>query len=493
LIGPSVLMVHAASPSFRLAALALLMVGCASMAPPYEVPALPVSPRYASVTTQGGASVAAIGWRDYFTDPQLQSLISLALDNNRDLRSAVLRVEEARAAYGIQRAELFPTIGAEARGDRSRTPARMSLTGRPLVASQYQVGLGLASWEIDFWGRVRSLEDAALETYLATDAASRAASIGLVAQVANGYLALRGLDERIALARQTIASREESFRIFTRRVEVGSTSRFNLTEVQTLLTQAQALGAQLELARAAQFNALTLLVGAPVELPPEHGEFDESNVFRELGPGLPSDLLLQRPDIVAAEHLLKAANANIGAARAAFFPRIALLGSIGTASVELNELFASGSLAWLFSPSISLPIFDGGRRKNNLSLAETRRDLAVTQYEKTVQVAFRDVSDALSARVWLRQQVAIARTALATQAERARLSQLRFNNGASAFLDVLDAQRDLLDAEQQLVQTRRELLSSQVSLYAALGGGALDFDSPVAGDKPDPPRATSAP
>ncbi|MBK7422283.1 MAG: efflux transporter outer membrane subunit [Propionivibrio sp.] len=480
----------------RIAGIALLMAGCASMAPPYEVPALPVSPVYASVTTQDGVSAAAIGWRDYFTDPQLQSLISLALDNNRDLRSAVLRVEEARAAYGIQRADLFPTIGALAREDRSRTPARMSLTGRPLVASQYQVGLGLASWEIDFWGRVRSLEDAALETYLATDAASRAASIGLVAQVANNYLALRGLDERIALARQTIASREESFRIYTRRVEVGSTSRFNLTEVQTLLTQAQALGAQLELARAAQFNALTLLVGAPVELPPEQGQFDESNVFRELRPGLPSDLLLQRPDIVAAEHLLKAANANIGAARAAFFPRIALLGSLGTASVELNDLFASGSLAWLFSPSISLPIFDGGRRKNNLSLAETRRDLAVTQYEKTVQLAFRDVSDALSARVWLRQQVAIARTALATQVERARLSQLRFNNGASAFLDVLDAQRDLLDAEQQLVQTRRELLSSQVSLYAALGGGALDFDSPPAGEKskpPEPPPATSAP
>jgi multidrug efflux system outer membrane protein len=407
---------NAGSSSLRLAAVALLMAGCASMAPPYEVSALPVPPVYASVTHQGGASAAAIGWRalrgtlpaghllgwrDYFTDPQLRSLIGLALDNNRDLQSAVLRVEQARAAYGIQRADLFPSVGALAREDRSRTPARLSLTGRPLVASQYQVGLGLASWEIDFWWRVRSLEDAALETYLATDAARRAASIGLVAQVANSYLALRGLDERIALARQTIASHEKTFRIFTRRVEVGSTSRFNLTEVQTLLTQAQALGAQLELARAAQFNALTLLVGVPVKLPPEQGQLDESNVFRELRPGLPSDLLLQRPDIVAAEHLLKAANANIGAARAAFFPRIALVGSLGTASVELTDLFASGSLAWLFSPSISLPIFDAGRRQNNLSLAETNRDLAVTQYEKTVQVAFRDVSDALSARVWL--------------------------------------------------------------------------------------------
>ncbi|MFZ3140688.1 efflux transporter outer membrane subunit [Polaromonas sp.] len=457
-----------------LAAAALLLCGCASMAPPYEAPALPVSQRYADDAVQEGASAAATGWRDYFADPQLQALIKLALEHNRDLRTAVLHVEEARAAYGIQRADLFPTIGAQAGMDRARTPADLNLTGQPLLGSQYQAGLGLTSWEIDFWGRVRSLRDAALESYLATDEARRAATVGLIAQVANSYLTLRELDERIALARQNIASRAETLRIFSRRVEVGATSRLNLTQVQTLLTQAQALGAQLEQARAAQLNALTLLTGAPLELPVAPGRLDEQHLLRELNAGLPSDLLTQRPDIAAAEHQLKAANASIGAARAAFFPRVALTGSLGTASAELDGLFASGSQSWTFSPSISLPIFNGGRLQGNLTLTEVRRDLAVAQYEKTVQGAFRDVADALSARRWLAEQLAIAQAALSAQTERARLSQLRYDNGASAFLEVLDAQRDLLTAQQQLVQTRRALLSSSVSLYAALGGGSME-------------------
>lgn len=455
----------------------ILLSGCASMAPRYEAPALPVAPVYAPEAAQDGASASAIGWRDYFIDPSLQNLIQRALDNNRDLRTAVLRVEEARAVHGIQRSELFPTVGIQAGADRSRTPADLNMTGKTLFASQFQAGLGIASWELDFWGRVRSLQDAALENFLATDAARRAAALGLVAQVADSYFRLREFDERIALAHQTIASRAESFRIFTRRVEVGSNSRFSLTQVQTLLTQAEALGAQLEQQRDAQFHALTLLVGATIDLPPEQGQLDEQDSLRQLRPGLPSDLLIQRPDIVAAEHALKAANANIGAARAAFFPRIALTGSLGTASAELGDLFAAGSLAWIFSPSISLPIFDGGLRSANLSLAEIRRDMNVANYEQTVQAAFRDVADALSARHWLVRQVSIAQTALETQTERARLSQLRYDNGASAYLEVLDAQRDLLDAEQRLVQMRRALLTSHVSLYAALGGGSMDFVS----------------
>jgi len=473
-------------------AIGVFLYGCASMAPPYTTPALPVSAAYATDGAQDGASAASIAWRDYFTDPQLQTLIELALANNRDLHTAVLRVEEARAAYGIQRAERFPTIGAQASKDRSLTPGDLNMTGEPLIANQYQVGLGLSGWEIDFWGRVRSLQNAALESYLATDSARRAATLALVAQVANSYFALREVDERIVLAQQTITSRSESLRIFTRRVEVGSTSRLNLTQVQTLLTQAQALSIQLEQERAAQSHALTLLLGAPADLPFGQGPMDEQQALRELRPSLPSDLLTQRPDIVAAEHQLKAANANIGAARAAFFPRIALTSSLGTASAELDGLFAAGSLAWIFSPSISLPIFDGGWRHNNLSLAETRRDLAVANYEKTVQLAFRDVSDALSACHWLSRQVAIARSALATQSERARLSQLRYDSGAAPYLDVLDAQRDLLAAEQQLVQTRRALLSSRVGLYAALGGGAMDFASPPSHDIPTSTQGTSA-
>jgi outer membrane protein, multidrug efflux system len=470
-----------------------LLPACSSMAPPYETPLIPIAAQYPPSTSPGGIGVAEIGWRNYFTDLPLRNLITQALENNRDLRITILHVAEARAAYGIQRADLFPNIGAQTGVDRSRTPADLSFTGKPLLASQYQVMLGLATWEIDFWGRVRSLKDAALEDYLATDAARRAASIALVAQVANAYLSLREYDERIDLARQTIASRTESFRIFTRRVEVGATSRLNLTQVQTLLTQAQALGAQLQQARAAQLNALTLLVGAPLDLPPLAGQLDAQQALSVLRPGLPSDLLTQRPDIIAAEHQLKAANANIGAARAAFFPRIALTASAGTASAELSGLFNSGSLAWIFSPSISLPIFDAGRRRNNLDLAEVRRDLAVAGYEKTVQGAFRDVADALAARRWLTEQVDIARTTLATQRERARLSQLRYDNGAAAYLDVLDAQRDLLAAEQQLVQTRRALLSSQVSLYAALGGGTADFASIPDPRPPAPKRETSPP
>jgi outer membrane protein, multidrug efflux system len=473
-------------------AIGVFLSGCASMAPPYATPALPVAPAYAISGLPDGTSAASIAWRDYFTDPHLQTLIELALANNRDLRTAVLRVEEARAAYGIQRAERFPTLNVQASQDRSLTPGDLNITGKPLFASQYQVGLGLSAWEIDFWGRVRSLQDAALESYLATDSARRAATIALVAQVANSYFALREFDERIVLANRTIVSRTESLRIFTRRVEVGATSRLDLTQVQTLLTQAQALGMQLEQERAAQSHALTLLLGTPAELSLGQGLMDEQQVLRDLRPGLPSDLLTQRPDIVAAEHQLKAANANIGAARAAFFPRIALTSSLGTASAELNGLFAAGSQAWIFSPSISLPIFDGGRRHNNLSLAETRRDLAVANYEKTVQVAFRDVSDALSARHWLSRQVTIARTALATQNERARLSQLRYDSGAAPYLDVLDAQRDRLSTEQELVQTRRALLSSRVSLYAALGGGAMDFVSPPSHDISSSTQGTSA-
>ncbi len=454
---------------------ALALSGCASIATLHETPAPVVAAQYPTYDPQQAADAAAISWRDYFTDPLLRSLIDKALENNRDLRISVLRVAEARAAYGIERADLFPNIGSEAGVDRSRTPADLSITGKPLLASQYQVMLGLASWEIDFWGRVRSLQDAALENYLATDSARRGASIALVAQVANAYLTLCEFDERIAMAQQTIASRSESFRIFTRRVEVGATSRLNLTQVQTLLIQAQALGAQLEQARAAEFNALTLLLGTSPDLPPLVGKLDAKNLLTALRPGLPSALLIQRPDILAAEHQLKAANANISAARAAFFPRIALTASAGTASTELSGLFASGSLAWIFLPSISLPLFDAGRLRNNLDLAEVRRDIAVAGYAKTVQSAFRDVADALSARRWLLEQVTIARSGLSTQRQRAHLSQLRYDNGAAAYLDVLDAQRDLLVAEQQLMQTHRALLSSQVSLYTALGGGALDF------------------
>ncbi|MEX0143230.1 efflux transporter outer membrane subunit [Massilia sp. LMS1-1-1.1] len=458
-----------------LAALAatLALAGCASMAPAYAPPPLPVAAQYPE-TDPAGAHAPDVAWQSYFADPRLQALIAQALASNRDIRIAALRVEEARAAYGIQRAEQFPTIALGASGSRARVPDDLSPTGRAMTSAQYQAGLNVSAWELDFWGRVRSLKDSALQTLLASDEARRAVGVALVAQVANGYLGLRELDERVELARATVDSRAESLRIFTRRFEVGSISKLDLTQVETLLSQALSLSAQLEQARAVQAHALAQLVGGPVDLTPvaEVRRFDDASVLQPLHAGLPSALLTQRPDLIAAEHQLRAAQANIGAARAAFFPTISLTAAYGTASAELNGLFDSGSGAWNLAPRLVLPIFDAGRLRANMDLAEVRRDVAVANYEKSVQGAFREVADALSNRRWLALQVDIGKTTLAAQSERARLAKLRYDNGAAPYLEVLDAQRDLLTVEQQLVQTRRALLSSQVSLYAALGGGA---------------------
>ena len=465
--------VSALPPCARMAALAatVLLAGCASLAPTYAPPPLPVAAQYPE-NDAAGAHAPDVAWQAYFADPRLQSLIAQALASNRDMRVAALRVEEARAAYGIQRAEQFPTVALGASGSRTRVPGDLSLTGRAMTSAQYQAGLNVSAWELDFWGRVRSLKDSALQTLLASDEARRAIGVALVAQVANGYLGLRELDERVELARATVDSRAESLRIFTRRFEVGSISKLDLTQVETLLSQALSLSAQLEQARAVQAHALAQLVGGPVDLTPDTRRFDDASVLQPLHAGLPSALLTQRPDLVAAEHQLRAAQANIGAARAAFFPTISLTAAYGTASAELSGLFDSGSGAWNFAPRLVLPIFDAGRIRANMDLAEVRRDVAVANYEKSVQGAFREVADALSNRRWLALQVDIGKTTLAAQSERARLAKLRYDNGAAPYLEVLDAQRDLLTVEQQLVQTRRALLSSQVSLYAALGGGA---------------------
>ena len=464
--------------SLRTASLALsavVLTGCMSLAPAPDTPPLPVPEAWPAHLGSGtdGAHAGELAWQAYFTDPLLQRLIETALENNRDLRVAALRVEEASATFRIQRSDRFPAMGVGAQGGRARVPGDLNMSGRSQVGGEYRAEVGLTTWELDLWGRIRNLEDAALQTWLASDAARQAVHLALIAQVADGYLGLREIDERVAIARQTVTTREESYRIFRRRVEVGSTSKLDLTQVQTLLNQAQALLTQLEQARTTQLHALALLVGADPGPLPAKAPFDETTVLAELRAGLPSELLVSRPDIISAEHQLRASNAHIGAARAAFLPRIALTGSFGTASSDLNGLFDSGSRAWTFMPTLSLPIFDGGRRRANLELSEVRRDIAVAGYEKTIQTAFREVADALSAKHWLAEQLTIQRANLEAQSERARLAQLRYDNGSAAFLEVLDAQRDLLGAQQQLVQARRALLSSQVALYAALGGGTL--------------------
>lgn len=452
---------------------AAALAGCMSLAPPHETPPLPVAGDWPADSPAGAAGARAqdLPWNEYFTDPALRRLIETALANSRDLRTAALRVEEARAAFGIQRADRFPGVDVGAQGARARTPGDLNVSGDSVVGGEYRAELGLSSWELDLWGRVRNLEASALQNWLATGAARQAVRVALIAQVADGYLGLRELDERVAIARQTVASREASYRIFRRRFEVGATSKLELTQVQTLLTQAQSLHARLAQARARQLHALVQLVGSdPGPLPP--APLDQDAALAELQPGLPSELLANRPDILAAEHRLRAARVDIGAARAAFFPRIALTSAWGTASAELGGLFESGGRAWAFVPTLSLPIFDGGRRRAGLDLAEVRRDIAVAGYEQAIQAAFREVADALSAQRWLAEQLDIQHVALEAQAERARLAQLRYDNGSAAYLEVLDAQRDLLDAAQQLVQARRAVLSNRVALYAALGGGA---------------------
>lgn len=458
--------------------LAATLAGCASMAPRMATPAAPVPTQWSNTEGVQGQDAAETAWRDYFTDPQLRALIASALENNRDLRIAVLRTEEARAAFRIQRADQFPTVGFNGQGARARVPGDLNASGATAIGGEYRAEVGVSSWELDLWGRVRSLKQSALEQWLATEEGRRAAEQALIAQVADGYLGLRELDERVALAQRTLETRQESFRIFTRRYDLGAASKLEQTQVLSLLTQAQALHAQLEQARASQLHALGLLVGADPGPLPDPAPFDESTVLAELSPGLPSEVLVARPDIMSAEHSLRAANANIGAARAAFLPRIALTGTFGSASAELDGLFESGSRAWTFAPVLSLPIFNAGRLRANLELSEVRRDIAVAEYEKAIQTAFREVADALAARRWLRERRDVLQVARDTADERARLAKLRYDAGSATYLEVLDAQRELLDAGQQLVQARRALLSSQVELYRALGGGSAPVASP---------------
>ncbi|AHE53560.1 MULTISPECIES: efflux transporter outer membrane subunit [Sphingomonadaceae] len=448
----------------------MLLAGC-SFAPAHVRPPQPVPQTYAA-SAPGSPSIARIGWHDFFREEQLRALIAAALENNRDIRIASGRIAEARAAWRIQGSALYPQLDAVATGTRARTPADLSMTGQAVTGNQIYGQLS-AGWEIDFWGRLRNLNEAARAQYLATEEARRAIATDLIAQIANGYLLEREYEERAVLAVRTIATREESLRIMRRRYEVGSGSKLEMTQAQTLLAQAQTALQALDQDRDVNRNALALLVGRPVDMRP--GPLGLAEVAPEvvLPPGLPSELLANRPDIVAAEYSLRAANANIGAARAAFFPNINLTGTFGTASSELDGLFKNGSLSWNFSPTISLPLFNAGRLAANLDVTKARQVIAVADYEKTVQAAFRDVSDALVRRRQLGLQIETTRVMLAALQERARLAQLRFDNGRSAYLEVLDAQRDLFDTEQTLVQLRRAELASAVALYAALGGGFL--------------------
>jgi multidrug efflux system outer membrane protein len=455
-----------------------LIPGGCTLAPEYTRPASPVpvawpaGPAFQAPETVAAAPTGAeLKWQEFFTDERLQKIIETALRNNRDFRLAALNVERARAIYGIQRAELLPTINAVGSGIKERVPADLSRTGREMTSERYDVDLGIISWEIDFFGRIRSLKDRALEEYLATDQARRSAQILLVSAVADAYFTLGADRENLKLATSTLETQEASYKLIRKRFDVGLASELDLRQAQSLVDVAMRDVARYTQIAAQDENALNLLVGSP--LPPELLMSELGNVIplREISPGLSSELLLQRPDVLAAEHRLKAANANIGAARAAFFPRISLTTTIGTASAELSGLFKSGQDTWAFAPQIVMPIFDA-RTWSAYDVTKADKEITVTQYEKAIQTAFREVADALAVRGTVNQQIAAQQSLVNAFAATYRLSNARYVKGIDNYLSVLVAQRSLYAAQQGLIFLRLARIANLVTLYKALGGGA---------------------
>ncbi|ACG71788.1 RND efflux system, outer membrane lipoprotein, NodT family [Anaeromyxobacter sp. K] len=459
-----------------LAALSVLAVSGCTLAPRYQRPAAPVAAEFAGgAEPAAGPAAADLGWRDVFQDPGLQAVIDQALRENRDLRVAALNVELARAQYGIQRSYLLPTVGATGSGSRARTAKDLSFTGEPSVGNTFSAGVGLTSFEIDLFGRVRSLRNQALEQYLATEEAHRSAHLALVSEVAVQYLASRALQSQVALAEQTLQTVQQSYDLAKRTFEAGRTSEldFRTAEAQVETARVNLSAYRQQLAQAE--NALVLLAGGPLPKDlPAATPLEQQPPVAELPAGLPSDLLQRRPDILSAEHQLKAANASIGAARAAFFPSISLTASVGTASTELSNLFTVGSGTWAFSPRIDLPIFTGGRNKANLDAANVRKQIEIASYEKAIQAAFREVADALVARGRLDEQLEAQTRRVEAEQRRYDISELRYRKGVDSYLNVLTAQRDLYGAQQQLIQTRLARFSNSIGLYRALGGGWLE-------------------
>jgi multidrug efflux system outer membrane protein len=423
-------------------------------------------PATASATTVAGS--AALEWQTYLTDPNLRQLIDTALANSRDMRVALLAIDQARAQLGIRRADQFPAVNAAANG--SRTP---SSSGG--INSSYTAGLIVTAYEIDFFDRVASLKEQALAQYLASAEASQTVQISLIAAVTQGWLNLLADEELLAITQQTVSSRDESLKLVELKLKHGAASDFDLRAAQTLLEGARVTLAQQMRQRALDENALVLLLGQPlsnaqmVQLA-QHKLAQVS--FTELPSGSPSDLLTHRPDIRQAEQNLIASNANIGAARAAFFPRISLTTGVGSASSELSGLFKDGSWGWTLAPQLVLPIFDAGRNQANLDASKVGRDIAIAQYEKSIQTAFREVADALASRSTLAQQSQAQQALLQAEEARSRLTQLRLDNGVANQLEWLDAQRSLFAAQQGMVQTRLANLQNQVALFKVLGGGA---------------------
>jgi len=450
--------------------------GC-TMAPKYTQPEAPIPGEWpqgeAYKIPQAGPealAVSGLSWKAFFIDPKLQQIIQTALDNNRDMRIAALNVERARALYGIQRAELFPAVNGVGEGVKQRLASDLVSPGNSRTIEQYSVGLGIAAWEMDFFGRIRSLKDQALEEYLATDEARSSAQIALVSEVARVYLALAADRENLKLARSTLTSQQAAYDLIKRQYEVGVASELDLRQAQIPVDAARGDVARFTQTTAQDQNALTLLAGSPVPKDLLPSDLARCNPSKEIFAGLSSEALLNRPDIMAAEHRLRGAYAFIGAARASFFPRISLTTSIGTASDELSGLFGSGSGTWSFVPQITVPIFDA-RTWAAYRVSKAQQEIALAQYEKTIQTAFREVADSLAVQGTVDRQVAAQMSLTKAVADTYRLSNQRYTKGIDSYLGALDAQRSLYAAQQGLISLRLAKLANQVRLYAVLGGG----------------------
>lgn len=463
----------------------LTLAGC-SFAPAYQRPELPVPAQWPTSEKVGAGNTAVrstsdaltehpLAWRSFFTDPRLQQLIEIALDYNRDMRIAVARVEEAQALYGITHADRLPTVNLGVAQSAARTPAQLSPTLQTQTSRRYDVNLGMTAFELDFWGRVKNLDAAARANYLATAEAREAFRLNLIADVANAYYSLQEFDERRLIAQATLESRLDSRRLIGKRREVGLAGDLEFLSADAAYESARAELANLERNQRLASNTLDLLVGTvPQDLLPSRRLIDQGELPK-LSTSVSSAVLLRRPDVRSAEQRLLAANANIGAARAAFFPRIGLSLAFGTASRTLSGLFDAGTGAWSFAPSLVEPLFDSGRTQANVSLTEARKVIAVAEYEKTIQQAFREVADALAARDQLGEQLNALNATEKYQTERLRLVDTRYRAGVSSYLELLDAQRDAFTAQQSVIQVRSAMLTAAARLYKALGG-----DAPVA-------------
>lgn len=457
------------------AVMAAALTSACTLTPDYQRPAAPVPTVFPDATAAAGPTARAadaIAWRDYFADARLREVIAQALTHNRDLRIAALNIERARALYRIQRADLFPAVGATASGTRQRLPGDLTSSGEAETTRQYSATVGLSAYELDFFGRVRSLNAQALETYFSTEEARRSAQISLVAETANAWLTLASDRERLALAENTFDTRQRSYDLTRRVFDAGAVSALDLHQAQTLLESARADAARYRSLVARDRNALALIVGAqvPDKLLPDRLT-DSVSAIAELPAGVPSDVLTRRPDVLQAERLLRGANANIGAARAAFLPSITLTASAGSASRTLDGLFGGGSGVWSFIPQIRIPIFEAGRLRANLEVAEVLRDINVVQYERAIQTAFREVADALADRATLTEQLDAQRALVEATAAGFRLSEARYKGGVDSFLGLLDAQRTLYSAELELIDVRLAEAANRVALYRVLGGG----------------------